>query len=342
MHRSDFLKQTAAVLLALPLSSWLGHQPVPQFITVDGPVAAGKLGWILVHEHLLVDFIGADKVSSDRYQPQQVIEVMLPFVRAAKAAGCTALFDCTPAYLGRDVQLLQKIAKAAGLPIITNTGYYSAAGHKYLPAHARTESAETLAARWIKEFEKGIDGTGIRPGFIKISVDRDPLDALNKKIVRAAAITHKATGLTIGSHTGSGKAALEQLDILEAEGVASKAFVWIHAQNERDRSLQQAAAMRGAWIEFDNLGWEPAPVFLEHIRFMEAAGLLGQLLVSHDAGWYDVVQQGKNEIKPFTPMFTQLVPALQQEGWTTARIDQLLHHNPVKAFHLHKRLLASN
>ncbi len=76
--------------------------------------------------------------------------------------------------------------------IITNTGYYGAAGDKYIPKHAYSESAEELASRWINEWKNGIGSTGIKPGFIKIGVDDGPLSDIDKKLVEAAALTHLA------------------------------------------------------------------------------------------------------------------------------------------------------
>ena len=114
------------------------------------------------------------------------------------------------AYIGRDAWLLQRLSRAAGINVVTTTGYYGAAKDKFVPAHAYRESPEQLAARWTREFVNGIDGTNIKPGIIKIGVDSGPLSAIDAKIVRAAALTHLLTGLTICSHTGDGTAAFEQ------------------------------------------------------------------------------------------------------------------------------------
>jgi predicted metal-dependent phosphotriesterase family hydrolase len=65
-------------------------------------------------------------------------------------------------------------------------------------------------------------------------------------------IWDKHTGLTIASHTGSGKAALEQIDLLEQYGVSPKAFIWVHAQTG-EPSSQVVAAKKGAWISIDNV-----------------------------------------------------------------------------------------
>jgi len=40
-------------------------------VTVNGPIAPSELGFTLPHEHVLVDFIGADKVSPDRYDSDE-------------------------------------------------------------------------------------------------------------------------------------------------------------------------------------------------------------------------------------------------------------------------------
>ena len=71
--------------------------------------------------------------------------------------------------------LLRRLSRASKLHILTNTGYYGAANDKFLPPHAFTESADQLAARWIREAREGIDGTGIKPAFMKIGVDAGPL-----------------------------------------------------------------------------------------------------------------------------------------------------------------------
>ena len=74
------------------------------------------------------------------------------------------------------------------------------------------------------------------------------------KLVRAAARTHRATGLPIYSHTGNGIAALAQVAVLEDERAPLGAFVWVHAQNETDPAVHAQVARRGAWVSFDGVG----------------------------------------------------------------------------------------
>jgi len=88
------------------------------------------------------------------------------------------------------------------------------------------------------EFLNGIDQTGIKPGFIKISVDAaDTLSTDHTKIITAAALTHLATGLAIASHTGPEKPAFAQLKILGEMGIDPSAFIWVHAQSATLESM---------------------------------------------------------------------------------------------------------
>ena len=321
------------LVLALPFQS----KKKRLVMTVKGAVHASRLGLSLVHEHVLVDFIGADEISFSRWNRDEVVKKVLPYLIEMKQHGVKAFYECTPAFLGRDVKLLQQLSNETGLHIITNTGYYGAVKNKYLPAWSYTESAEQLAARWIKEFDSGIDGTVVRPGFIKIGVDSEgPLSDIHKKLVKAAAITHLTTGLTIFSHTGLAGAAFEQLQLLKDNGVATNAFVWVHAQNEKDVSRLIDAAKLGCWISLDGVGWGEIIRYVETLAQLKTAGLLHRVLISHDAGWYkpgepDGVYQGYQRI------FLELLPALRSRGFRRRDIRQLLEENPEEAMYIRVR-----
>src|SRR5690554_4510892 len=168
----DILK--AAILIFL--SSFLLPNAHPQAqdgmaMTVLGPIPSSEMGLSLIHEHVLVDFIGADQTGNHRWESAAVIRIVQPFLKEAQDLGVKTLVECTPAYIGRDPQLLKELAEANRIYLITNTGYYGASDNKFIPAHAYSESAEQLAERWIREWRDGIDGTGIRPGFIKTGVN---------------------------------------------------------------------------------------------------------------------------------------------------------------------------
>ncbi|MBW6535286.1 MAG: phosphotriesterase [Mariniphaga sp.] len=311
----------------------------PQIITVSGPISDGEMGKTLHHEHLLVDFIGADSTGYHRWNKDSVVAKVLPYLLEIKQLGYKTLVECTPAYLGRDPELLKILTEKSGIQLITNTGYYSAVDAKFLPPHAFTESAEELAQRWIEESQNGIEGTGVFPGFIKIAVERKSLEAIHEKIVKAACITHKATGLTIMSHTGPAIPAIEQLEILEKNGIHSSAFIWTHAQNEPDNKKHIDAARKGAWIAFDNFSEKQLNRYVKFALEMKKEGLLQKVLFSHDAGWYRPGEPNGGEFQGFTGIDELLIPALGKNGLSQQDIHQLFVLNPAEAFKVKQRIL---
>lgn len=300
-------------------------------MTVRGPVAAEDLGLILSHEHVLVDFIGAKDTGYHRWDREDVLRVMTPRLAAVKAAGFDALFECTPAWLGRDPRLLLMLSEATDLHLVTNTGYYGARQNRFLPPHAMTDAPESLAQRWIEEWERGIEDTGIKPGFIKIGLDEGPLSPIHARLVRAAAITHRETGLTIASHTGAGSGAFEAMDILADEGVAADAFIWVHAQGEQDVQRHIAAARRGCWVSLDGVQDDNVEEYAEKILALRDAGLLHKVLISQDAGWYTPEGKGNSSFRSYLSINELLIPLLKKKGVTDAEVWKLLHDNVISA-----------
>src|SRR5690554_2241121 len=306
-------------------------------MTVRGPIPSSEMGLTLIHEHVLVDFIGADKTGSHRWNRQEVIPVVLPFLEQAKGQGVKTIVECTPAYIGRDPLLLKELSEATGIHLITNTGYYGASDDKYLPQHAYSETADQLAARWFEEWEERIDGTGIRPGFIKIGVNAGSLSVLHTKLIRAAALTHLQTGLTIASHTGPGLPAFEQLNLLEKEGVSAEAFIWVHAQGEKSLQRPVDAAQAGAWVSLDGLSDSNQDEYLKMLKNLKNNGFLNKTLISHDAGWYSPGEENGGEIRGYTVLPEKFVPLLLREGFTQEDIRQLLVVNPQKVMEIRVR-----
>lgn len=297
--------------------------------TVLGPIAADTFGFVLPHEHVMCDFIGADQTGADRWNADEVVEVMAPYLSAIKDFGITGFVDCTPEYIGRDPLVLRRLAERTGLHIATNTGLYK---EPYLPPYAFAETADQLAARWICELEHGIGATGIKPGFIKIAVNPGPLIPIQQKIVRAAARAHLATGAVIASHTAHGVAALEEIDILEEEGVDPRHLIVVHTDTEKDFSYHLQIARRGAWVEYDHLNAGEEQHYLEWIGDLIASGFADQLLLSHDAGWYWVGEEGGGQVNDFEYIPSRFIPALAQAGFDEALIRQLTVINPARAF----------
>jgi phosphotriesterase-related protein len=297
---------------------------------------------------VLVDFIGADSIMYSHWNRDSVIAKLLPVLQKAKDAGVKTFIECTPKYLGRDPLVLRELSQITGMNFLTNTGYYGAY-NRYLPENMAELDAALLADQWTEEFRNGIEGTGIKPGFIKIAVNQaDTLSPADTKLITAAAYTHLATGLTIASHTGPEKPALAQIKILVEHGVDPSAFIWIHAQRGTPEANIEAAGM-GTWVSLDNVHFnadaEPGSPYsigwyADRILKIRNAGLLNKLLLSHDSGWYDPAKPGGGRINGYTDIFEYLLPALIERGLTSDDIDQILVKNPAEAFKIKIRKLS--
>ncbi|OFX29553.1 MAG: hypothetical protein A2W90_23145 [Bacteroidetes bacterium GWF2_42_66] len=334
-------KLTIFLLLpALLLMLSCATRPKEMVITVTGEISPEQMGTTLEHEHILVDFTRQPDNQPEIYRMEEAVACVLPHLEKLKAYGVKTFVECTPIYVGRDVRLLKRLSEETGLQILTNTGFYGAQNNRFIPEHVLKMTPEMISTFWIAEFEQGIEGTGIRPGFIKIGVDRKPLSDFHAILARAAAIAHKATGLTIMAHTGPAVAAFQQLEILKEEGVSPEAFIWTHASNEKDGLQLVKAARMGAWVSLDKYGWDGALVEScpQILKLMKEEGVLNKVLISHDAGWFDPGQP-EQPFKPYTPVFEELIPNLKKQGFTDDDIDLLLVKNPAKAFTVKKRLI---
>ena len=57
------------------------------FNAATGEHNLDSLGLTLIHEHMLVDFIGADSVSMDRYDRDSVVQKVLPYLLEVRKFG---------------------------------------------------------------------------------------------------------------------------------------------------------------------------------------------------------------------------------------------------------------
>jgi len=127
LSRRNFIKAGGAFLFVF-------RAPASLYVnTVNGRMPASAMGNTLIHEHFLVDFIGVDKINNYRWNRNDVVKKVLPYLIETKKHGVKTILDCTPAFLGRDVELQKILARESGLHILTNTGYYGAVANKYLP-----------------------------------------------------------------------------------------------------------------------------------------------------------------------------------------------------------------
>jgi phosphotriesterase-related protein len=302
---------------------------MPVLYTTLGTLSAPPEGIILPHEHIFVDLRPLDTPNHGQAKTEDVVALMAPELERARAAGIAVLVECTPEGVGRHVEHVLAVSQAVNFPILVPTGIYR---EPWVPAWAHHADEGILQSWMMGDLEVGVGNTGVRAAFIKLSMGDDGITPVERKILRAAARAGAKTGAAIGSHTIRGRVVLEQMDELEACGFNPHRFISIHAQAEPDFSLNLEVARRGAWIEYDGIGWSEDEAYIRRILDMLDAGFESQILLSMDRGWYDCAQPGGGTPHPFTYLVEEFLPRLRAAGVDEATLRRLTVDNPFRAF----------
>jgi phosphotriesterase-related protein len=337
--RREFLRLTSGVVAGFGVAAGLAaggcvppdssSGPAPRLITTLGPLALPQAGVILPHEHIFVDLRPPSDPEQGQAETADVLKLMQPELERARAAGVAVLVDAAPEGVGRRADIVAAVSRAAGLPVLVPTGLYRDA---WIPAWARDSDEVKLRDWMIGELTGRIEDTDVQAGWIKLGGSDGGLTEQERKALRAAAGAGAATGAVIGSHIVRGRVAREALDLIEQAGYRADRFIWIHADQERDSTLHEELARRGAWIEFDSIGSGRDAAQVAMIQHMLDAGLGEHVLLSMDRGWYDPAQPGGGAPKPFTYLTETFLPRLEEVGIDEATIAQLTRENPFRAF----------
>lgn len=322
------------IILGLILSTCQNDKTLNQIHTVQGAIDMSELGISLTHEHIMSNF-GKEIGEASNYDSLKLFNRVIPYLKKLKSSGVHSIFDCTTAYFGRRVDLLKKISDATEIQIITNTGFYGAANDRYIPEFAYKASAAAIADIWITEFENGIKGTKIKPGFIKLAFDdgKSPSN-IDKKLFEAGLLTHLATGLTLAVHTGKNIEAVKlQIALLNEYNIHPSAWIWTHANKVEDTDRLIDLATKGAWISLDGVNQSNTSEYIKRIKHFKQKNLLHKILVSHDGNGFP----NGGEIRKFESIFENLIPELLKNGFTDDEINQIMVRNPREAFYIRIR-----
>jgi phosphotriesterase-related protein len=164
--------------------------------TVLGPIDAAKLGFTLPHEHICVSSAGFWQMWPEFFGGRAAFVVkVVDKLKAAKDAGVETIVDVTPPDIGRDIRLLEEVSRKSGVHIVACTGHWL-----YPSLSMSSRTVEELADFFTLEIERGIEGTGIKPGVIKVATEQEVTPFLENAL-RAAARASKATGVPVTTHT---------------------------------------------------------------------------------------------------------------------------------------------
>jgi predicted metal-dependent phosphotriesterase family hydrolase len=301
-----------------------------QIRTVRGPISPERLGICMVHEHLIVDAWPMWPVPNYSLIVDDV-DLVIEEVQAYRVAGGTSIVDVTNIGLGRDPLALERISEATGIQIVMGCGWYR---ERVYPTYIQEKNANELAAMLVSEIKEGVNGTGVRPGIIgEIGTERKFITPAQERVFRAVARAHLQTGAPISTHTTHwGELALEQLDLLEEEGVDPHHVIIGHLGDRRDISTLLPIAERGAFLGIDNIGYhdyQKEERRAQNVVELIEAGFRSQVLLSMDIATLNDLQSYGG--KGFDYLLLKFIPLLRALGATEEDVQVLLIENPQRA-----------
>src|SRR5919199_888546 len=136
--------------------------------TVQGPVDAGELGVVLIHEHVRFRDEAVAEEWPGRYDAEEELSAAVEAVEAARERGVRTIVDPTAMFGGRDVSFMREVAERTGVRIVACTGIYT---YDYLPHYFENRSEDQMAELFVGDVERGIQGTDVKAAFFKCAAD---------------------------------------------------------------------------------------------------------------------------------------------------------------------------
>lgn len=299
-------------------------------MTVLGPIEPEQMGVTLSHDHLLVDGWGIRELYDAILDDEEL--AVAEAIRYREAGGGTI---CDPTNIGlrRDAAALKRISERSGVNVVMGAGWYR---ERVYPDYVREELPDQLADRLVAEIVDGVDGTGVRPGFIgEIGTERHFVTPAQERVFRAAGRAHRRTGIPVMTHTTHwGELAIEQIDLLAEEGVDPSRVIISHLGDRPGIRHWLPIAAKGAWLDVDNLafvgGYAPLSVRADNVAGLCAEGLAGQIMLSND-----ICELGQLSFYGgvgYDNVIVNFLPMLRERGVSEDDIHTMTVVNPGKAF----------
>jgi phosphotriesterase-related protein len=255
--------------------------------TALGPVRADELGFTLSHEHVM-------NLTMSRYLPQlfdleESLRRAKRLLTLAKEGGVDSLIDLTTIDLGREVEFIRAASAASGVNVIVATGIW-----RNIPSLFWARDPDFIARFMLHEVEHGIDGTGIKPGVIKVAADVEHvaeggrLVERAEAVLRAAARVAKTTGVPISTHHWAPlELGRRQAEIFLEEDVPMHLVCIGHSADTTDIAYLEELLATGCYLSMDRYpggaGGRPDwKARNETVATLVARGWAGRLMLGHD------------------------------------------------------------
>ena len=306
--------------------------------SVLGPLDTAKLGFTLMHEHLIVASASIPQDYAELLGPGYLDRIVRALTQA-KDAGIDTIVDTTTVDLGRNVEIMAEASRRCGVNIIACSGWWLD-----IPPFITGVTSDQFARLFIREVREGIAGTGIKAGILKSASDISGLTPEQTPILRGIARAHLETGVPIMLHSYSpGQVGRQQLAILKEEGVDLRRVKMDHSNDTTDVEYLTWLLEEGCYLGLDRYpGRIVSPTArTKTMKALIDSGYTDRLLPSHDHStvWIDaeaspITPEEREKLNPHGYLYIKKVvfPQLREMGVPKATLDRLCVDGPRNFF----------
>ena len=192
---------------------------------------------------------------------------------------------------------------------------------------------DEIAEELIRDITEGFEGTDVKAGIIgEIGAHFTWISPWEERIFRAVARAQKKTGLTVTTHALDWPVGLDQMDLLQEEGVDPRRIIVGHCQSWPYYDYHAEIARRGGFVQFDRLGTSPPyehGVTMQCIKQLIDDGLTKHLLFSQDV--CHRTDYTRYDGCGYAFVLTKLREELQSLGFSDEVFHQITVENPRRA-----------
>lgn len=312
--------------------------------TVHGSLAVEDIGVTLTHEHIFTKNPELEQnYPHPEWDEESSVQKAIKGLAELSAKGIKTLVDLTVPGLGRYIPRIQKVATAVDINIVVATGFYT---FKDLPTFFQThgpgrmvERSEPLEEFFINDIKNGIADTGVKAAMIKIATDEYGITPDVERVMRAAAVAHQETGVTITTHTNvehfTGR---DQQRFFEAQGVPLENVVIGHCGDSTDINYLRELMDNGSTVGLDRFGMEQVLHDGQRIETLVKLCELGyaeKLTISHDAAIFSVNMPPSWRAKNaphwhHANISDRILPEIRKRGISEETIHQIMVTNAAR------------
>ncbi|HEX2161379.1 MAG TPA: hypothetical protein VHF88_06105 [Thermoleophilaceae bacterium] len=249
------------------------------------------------------------------------------------------IVEPTAMYGGRDVRLMERVARETDLQVIACTGIYT---YDFLPHYWLTRDEDAMADAFVHDIENGIQRTPIKAAFLKCAADAAGVTPNVEKVHRACARASLRTGAPIMAHTHpASDTGPRQMEIFVEEGVDPAKVQLAHTGDTDDLDYIERVLDTGAWIGMDRYGIEmylPTERRNATVLTLLERDYADRMFLSADScasiDWFSpeaaeqLLEAGAVKDWNTTLIHDKVIPALREGGMTDAQLQTMLEDNP--------------